>query len=174
VVLNPVRAGLVQRVNQWPWSSYKATAGLKKGPAFLSTEWVLSQFGRRRAMAQRAYRDFVREGRDVPSPMDSIGGGILLGSEEFVARCRELYMGDKALEEVPRTQRYAGRPSLESLFVDVDADDRPGRNRRIAQAYLEHGYTMKAIGACCEAFAKWPPFRAVGEEFCWVSRRYGL
>ena len=41
----PVRAGLVRRVQEWPWSSYRATAGLRKGPAWLDTHWLLGQFG---------------------------------------------------------------------------------------------------------------------------------
>ncbi len=33
VVLNPVRAGMVARPEEWPWSSYRATAGLPVSPA---------------------------------------------------------------------------------------------------------------------------------------------
>jgi len=32
VVLNPVRARAVKRVEQWKWGSYGATAGLEKRP----------------------------------------------------------------------------------------------------------------------------------------------
>ena len=56
VVLNPVRAGLVKRPEQWKGSSYRATAGGVKKPVFLEVDWVLSQFGRRRAEAKKAYR----------------------------------------------------------------------------------------------------------------------
>jgi len=45
VVLNPVRAGMVKRPHEWRWSSYRATAGLCAGPRFLSTGWLLTQFG---------------------------------------------------------------------------------------------------------------------------------
>ncbi|MEO7217075.1 MAG: transposase, partial [Gemmatimonadaceae bacterium] len=38
VVLNPVRAGIVADVVEWPWSSYLATAGLASVPAWLCTE----------------------------------------------------------------------------------------------------------------------------------------
>ncbi len=31
VVLNPVRAGMVKRPEQWRWSSFRATAGIDKG-----------------------------------------------------------------------------------------------------------------------------------------------
>ena len=47
VVLNPVRAGMVAEVGQWPWSSYAATVGLSEAPPWLD---------RRRAMAGNGVR----------------------------------------------------------------------------------------------------------------------
>lgn len=35
VVLNPVRARMVRTPDQWPWSSYRATAGLDPAPSWL-------------------------------------------------------------------------------------------------------------------------------------------
>jgi len=45
IALNPVRAGLVDRPEQWPWSSYRCTAGLCATPSFLASERVLARFG---------------------------------------------------------------------------------------------------------------------------------
>jgi REP-associated tyrosine transposase len=36
VVLNPVRAGICERPEQWRWSSYRACAGLELAPPFLA------------------------------------------------------------------------------------------------------------------------------------------
>ena len=38
VVLNPVRARMVRRPAEWPWSSYRATAGLSDAPLWLTTD----------------------------------------------------------------------------------------------------------------------------------------
>jgi hypothetical protein len=62
VVLNPVRAKLVKDPKDWEWSSYRATVGMTTTPKFLSTDWILSQFGSQREEAQAAYRHFVAEG----------------------------------------------------------------------------------------------------------------
>ena len=35
VVLNPVRAGIVERPEQWLWSSYSATIGRRRAPMFV-------------------------------------------------------------------------------------------------------------------------------------------
>ncbi|MGG7056547.1 REP-associated tyrosine transposase, partial [Nitrosomonas sp. ANs5] len=58
VVLNPVRAGRVKDVEQWPWSSYSAMIGKSSRPEWLQTDWMLSQFGKQRKRAAAAYRDF--------------------------------------------------------------------------------------------------------------------
>jgi len=49
VVLTPVQAGMVKRLADYQWSSYRATVGLVQAAYFLSTDWVLSQFGKQRA-----------------------------------------------------------------------------------------------------------------------------
>jgi putative transposase len=64
VVLNPVRAKAVKHPREWPWSSYRATAGqsLTLTPRCLKVDEVLSHFGQRRGTAQEKYRGYVREG----------------------------------------------------------------------------------------------------------------
>ena len=83
VVLNPVRARMVNAPSAWPWSSYRATAGEATPPQWLTTDWLLAQFAQRRPLAQQAYRDFVREGTAAPSPWEQLRGQIYLGSEAF-------------------------------------------------------------------------------------------
>jgi hypothetical protein len=61
-VLNPVRVKRNGEIGAWKWSSYRATAGVTSGPEFLTSDWVLAQFGKSRAAAQKRYREFVREG----------------------------------------------------------------------------------------------------------------
>jgi putative transposase len=73
VVLNPVRAGLRDTPEKWPWSSYRATAGLVRAPAFLTLETVLGSFAEDVQRAQAWYREFVAAGH-VPGP----GPGTLL------------------------------------------------------------------------------------------------
>jgi REP element-mobilizing transposase RayT len=45
IALNPVRARLTTRPEDWPWSSYAATVGLCSAPPFLAASAVLKQFG---------------------------------------------------------------------------------------------------------------------------------
>ncbi len=62
VVLNPVRAGLVSRPEEWPWSSYRATTGEQNASPFLETDWLLRAFADSRPQTVAGYRRFVAEG----------------------------------------------------------------------------------------------------------------
>ncbi len=62
VSLNPVRGGLCAQPADWPWSSYRALAGLSAAPRFLAVDAALQHFGRERRAAQHAFAAFVREG----------------------------------------------------------------------------------------------------------------
>jgi putative transposase len=62
VVLNPVRAGLCASPADWPWSSYRACAGLEQPHPFLDVGRVLGLFSHRADEARRAYRSFVLSG----------------------------------------------------------------------------------------------------------------
>lgn len=61
IVLNPVRADLCREPAEWRWSSYRATLALASTPAFLTVDWVLSQFGADPESARASFRGFVGE-----------------------------------------------------------------------------------------------------------------
>jgi REP-associated tyrosine transposase len=133
VVLNPLRVKVRDRVDQWKWSSFKATAGLERAPEFLTMDWILSQFGNKRRNAQARYTSFVREGLEN-RPWEKLQGQIYLGDEEFLERHTK---GMEELKEVPRAQRRGLKPSLAHVLKSGD--------RGIMEAYREHGYTMKQV-----------------------------
>jgi REP-associated tyrosine transposase len=59
IVLNPVRAGLVERAEQWPWSSYVATIGEGVGYEFVDSSRILDRFSTSRQVAIERLRGFV-------------------------------------------------------------------------------------------------------------------
>lgn len=146
VVLNPVRARVVKRAGDYRWSSYRATAGRIKRPAFLSCDWVLSQFGQTKALAQRAYRDFVSAGARGESPWIGLRGQIILGSDVFMARVQPLLSGKEALKEIPRVQRFVNRPDLAIALARGRLGTKPQRDRAIKVAHLKYGYSLAEIG----------------------------
>jgi REP element-mobilizing transposase RayT len=66
VVLNPVRAGMVKNIDDWPWSSYPAMMGDALAPQWLETDWLLRQFGKSRKVTRRKYKNFVHDGLGLP------------------------------------------------------------------------------------------------------------
>ena len=72
-VLNPLRASLCSRPEQWRWSSYRACAGLELAPSFLAANEVLRLFSDDPAHAKAAYRRFVSEG---PVPVAATVTGV--------------------------------------------------------------------------------------------------
>ena len=139
VVLNPVRAGMVDDPQQWPWSSYAAMTGEKQAPPWLQTDWILGQFDRNRGQAVMGYVDFVRAGAGMPSVWERLRGQVYLGSDAFLQRIQAL--SDKtSLAEIPRTQR---RPLAQPLtyYRESIADPKAA----MAAAYATGDYTMRQI-----------------------------
>jgi len=141
IVLNPVRAEMVRSAVNWRWSSYRAMTGQVKKPVFLEVDWVLSAFGKRKSKAVAGYKKFVSEGKNQPSPWQSLKNQIYLGSDTFVEKIQLQIDGKKELSEVPSSQR---RPVAKDLsYYELNNSD---RNKAIVEAYQSGGYTLKDIG----------------------------
>ena len=65
IVRNPVDAGLCGHPSEWPWTSYRATAGLEKPPACLCIQRLLELFGSDAETARSGYVEFVDEALGV-------------------------------------------------------------------------------------------------------------
>jgi REP element-mobilizing transposase RayT len=141
IVLNPVRAQMLRSANDWPWSSYRATAGFIEPEKWLIVDWVLSAFSKRKSLAVKRYRDFVSQGRNQPKPWEQLKNQIYLGSDEFVDEMQRKISVDSNLSEVPSTQKRQVAKSLgyyEKKYKD--------RDDAIVNAYASGGYSMKEIG----------------------------
>lgn len=61
IALNPVRAGLALKPEDWQWSSFAALAGLRQAPALLDVQGALRDFGPGEP-ARRRFWAFVWDG----------------------------------------------------------------------------------------------------------------
>jgi putative transposase len=145
IVLNPVRANMVASVDQYQWSSYRATIGSTAIPAVLSIDWVLAQFASNTDIACKRYAVFVAEGIGSLSPWSELKGQILMGGESFIQQMAPLLQEKANMREVAKHQRLIYRPSLEQLFSDINS--KSDRNVLMAQAYLEYGYAQSEIAS---------------------------
>ncbi len=143
IVLNPVRAGIVNNPWQWKWSSYKATAGMAKKPEFLTVEWILSQFSQEQKEAQMIYKEFVLSGIEKESPWKDLKGRVILGKDSFIQKIEIYLKKKKKIKEIPRIERFATRPNLSEILSKTK--DRKQRNEKIYTAHIKYGYTLKEI-----------------------------
>ena len=141
VVLNPVRARMVRDAGDWPWSSFRATAGMIPAPDWLKTDWILAAFAESLQDAPSAYRGFVAEGDKQASPWEALKNQIFLGSEAFVAEMQRQIDGNRRLSEIPKTQRRA-LPRPLAWYFRHHRD----RDRAIFEAFRSRGYSMREIG----------------------------
>jgi len=89
--LNPVRVGLVKDPGAYRWSGHRYYMGKGKVP-WLTTDWVLSQFGKDAGRARARYSEFVAEGIGEGRREEFHKGnreGQLLGDDNFVSRVLE-------------------------------------------------------------------------------------
>jgi hypothetical protein len=122
VHLNPVRAGLCERPEDWKWSSYGAYHRPALRPEWLDCGPVLAEFSRTdEAKARRAYREYMAEGlgRKLDNPVSRAAHGLVLGSDEFVRKVRRILAGRGAHPEVPGLGRARRGADLEAMVARV-------------------------------------------------------
>ena len=121
VHLNPVRAGLVSRPEDYTWSSFLCYLGVNRPEGWLETAVVLKLFSDDPQMARKTYQAFVSHaiGKE---PLDRIRNSVktgVLGSEEFIARIKRTYLTEdieKPDREKPQLKRLVRRPEMSRIF----------------------------------------------------------
>jgi len=121
VHLNPVRAGLVSRPEEYPWSSYKGYIGKEK-EEWVEYSWVLSQFGGHRRRAGQKYRVYVEEGLrgGRENPFKDIYAQVVLGGEEFIERVKEGFKSGDLTVGISERKRLLKYPSVEQILGEVE------------------------------------------------------
>jgi putative transposase len=120
IALNPVKARMCERPEDWKWSSYAARAGFAPIPDWLTIDPVASQLGTDPLSQQRAYREFVLAGAglsddEVESPI----AGMFLGTTEWIDRIQKIIDREDRNVEHPRGQVHPGRPDMADVWTAV-------------------------------------------------------
>jgi putative transposase len=147
IVLNPLRLKTVKNISRYRWSSYRATAGEVNAPAWLSTGWILDQFGKNSTVSRRKYAEFVQAGIGLSSPLSRVKSQILLGSASFVKKMKQRLMAGAGGKP---EKKQIKRPGLHSLFPLSVRKDKMLRNQTIERAFHEYAYTMAEIAGAAK------------------------
>ena len=138
VVLNPVRAGMMESAAEWPWSSYRSVMGKAPAPEWLAVDDTLALFHHQRGPARRAYARFVAEGVGAPDPTEDMPRAGFIGGEKFVEQIFNRIEAQDMSPEIPRKARPV--PSLAAI------EKRSGsRNKAIRAAYSATAYSLTEI-----------------------------
>ena len=164
VHLNAVRAKVVARPEQYPWSSYGGYQRASRTVPWVTYDRVLGEFGAEASTARRRYARFVRAGVQSPprSPFAEAIEGMLLGSDTFVARIRHLLDDRPTDRGIPQLEHLRQRPPVEEIVrvvaehFGVDATCwSPGRRSddasRAVAAYLARHRFGHPAGEVAEA-----------------------
>lgn len=120
VVLNPVRANMVLRPEDYRWSSYRATAGLEDAPDWLDTTAALAPFAPDREIAMLFYRDFVEQQvKSTERLWDNVVNGIYLGTEAWLMKMHKLVESTPRSTDHPKTHRAVARPKMDRVIAAV-------------------------------------------------------
>jgi len=112
--LNPVRAGIAERPEDYRFSSYHSYV-LPKEETIVSRELIWGMISKSRNLAPARYRDFVESAisQPLPNPFEKVYGGVILGKAPFIKDVLK-----QAAEVIP-SQETSRRKMLSST-ADVE------------------------------------------------------
>ena len=143
VVRNPVRANLVTDASAWPWSSYRATAGLEPVPRWLHVDWIRWAFQTGSIVeARRRYVEYVNAPAE-PKPSLNLNA-LVLGTKQYRTCLMDDVRCGRIDRELPWIGRPLHRPSLTELFEGLE-ESAEARDQLIYRARAEHGYRLSEI-----------------------------
>lgn len=140
VVLNPIRAALVDYPGAWCWSSYRAMIGQAPAPEWLTVEALLARFGTERAEAVRRYARFVAEGIGQEGIWKNLNRQVFLGDDRFVSRMQARHKGPLEDVNIPKAQQRPPASSLQAI-----ASFHGSRDSAIVAAYATGQYSYHQI-----------------------------
>jgi hypothetical protein len=116
---NPLKAGLVKRLDQYVWSSHKGYLSKAKKWSWLYKDFVLQMLTEKISSQIRVYKQFMaqEQDEDLARIFDRKYQPSMLGSEEFISWIKERFFEKKKDKEVPASKELA--PDLDTIISEV-------------------------------------------------------
>jgi len=116
---NPLRAGMVRRLADYKWSSYRVYGYGKSQPNWLHTQPLLSQFINVED-THRAYRENIQKyAKEKQRVWEDLRHGVFVGTEKFVNKIKKRYLPNVPHAELP-SQKQAAMDILKLANGDLD------------------------------------------------------
>jgi REP element-mobilizing transposase RayT len=170
--LNPIRAKIVDRLQDYRWSSYLDYIGNRKTPAWLERNFILGYFGKKAKIAEKNYREFIETEltQKYKSPLTEVVGSAVLGSADFVDEIKKRFIdGKKANRDLPAIRALSSKPTIKGIIKEVESafNQQPAQVKNVS-LYLCHRHTASGLKQIGQHFN-------IGESaVSQASRRFGL
>ncbi|MDO8446576.1 MAG: transposase [Deltaproteobacteria bacterium] len=154
---NPLRAQIVETLDNYPWSSYKVYFTEENRSDIIDTKQVLALFSENKVIAQKQYKAFMNDG--VPVEKDDIYATIdhrVLGDDQFIENTALKYGGfikkerrkkEFTLSKIGRTLEKRYHVSLEDMQSWRRTSQILTVRRLFSLIAKEYGYTGREIAA---------------------------
>jgi hypothetical protein len=117
---NPLRAGIVKRLADYHWSSYRVYSYGRKTPAWLATDLILSQF-EGEPDKQKSYRQKVQKySREENRLIENIRHNLVLGTKSFAEKLCKKYLPSKIDGAIPQQRKMSKKLNTANFLRDTE------------------------------------------------------
>ncbi len=132
---NPLRAMMVKRLNDHPWSSYRYYGYTKKTPKWLKTDLLLGQLQGKNL--HKAYRSKTQQySKEERCIWEDVKHGLIYGSQDFVHKIRDQYLSPEKNAELPQ---------YNSVFSDISPEEIVSRACELLDFDIEKAIDAKRM-----------------------------
>ncbi|MFQ6082960.1 MAG: transposase [Candidatus Aminicenantia bacterium] len=118
--LNPVRAKITEKPENYLWSSYREYIGLRKS-SIANSKWLLKEFSSKAKEASKRYKEFVEEGikTELSDPKKQSFAQAILGKEEFVKKVKKIMKVKENREEISYLKDIIREKKVEEIIKEI-------------------------------------------------------
>ena len=158
--LNPLRAGIVRQLEDYPWSSYLDYLNLRKAN-ISDPSFILKSIDNNTFNSIKRYREYVIEYQGMKDPIKKSYHHIALGSETFIERVKEKIKHKGQRREIPST-RSISKYDVDTIITKMTQvlnverrmifDKKRGNPNRSLAIYLIKRFTPLSLSKIGELF----------------------
>ncbi len=116
---NPLRAGLVDRLDSYKWSSHQGYLSIAKRWNWLHKHYILSLLSKNRKDGLRYYRKWVSvaDEDEFSQTISGLKWPVCIGPQPFIDRIKEKYGSGKINKEIPSSRELL--PDTKRILDEV-------------------------------------------------------
>ncbi len=116
---NPLRAGIVEKLDQFQWSSHKGYVSKAKKWDWLNKGFILSMLSSKKSQQIKRYKEFIsiEDTEEISQVFERKKMPSMLGSEDFIKWVKKIFFIKKRDREIPESKSLA--PDTISIIKTV-------------------------------------------------------